>query len=157
MEEAAAATLSDEEILERTDDASEKVRVSPLDPDFIIILFAIAVPADILDFILEWFNILILPKIVLTIVDIVVFIIVGGWIYWRTGKIAQSRKDFIEGLSKKSGKMAQQAGRMEKQLLKNPLGRALMRGGLAFLGELNLYVGLVPFWIILVVFTLREK
>jgi len=155
MEEAAAATLSDEEILERTDDASEKVRVSPLDPDFIIILFAIAVPADILDFILEWFNILILPKIVLTIVDIVVFIIVGGWIYWRTGKIAQSRKDFIEGLSKKSGKMAQQAGRMEKQLLKSPLGRVLVRAGLVFGGEI--FLGLIPFWIILVVFTLREK
>jgi len=152
-------TLSDEDLLERIEDASEGVGVSPLHPDFLIIL-GFAVIVDLFDMIIEWFSILILPKLVLTIIDIVTFLIIGGWIYWRTGKIIQSRKDFVESLAKKSPKMAQQLGKMERTLgriIKSPLSRTLIRAGGALLGELIPYIGLIPFWIISVILTLREK
>jgi len=155
-EEIAEPALSDEEVLEQVEDASEKARVSPLDPDFLIILgFAIIV--DAIDMIIEWFSILVIPKLVLIIFDIVTFIIIGGWIYWRTGKIMQSRKDFVEGLTKKSEKMAKQVAKLERQLLKSPIGRTLIRASLAFLGELIPYIGLIPFWTISVILALREK
>ena len=155
-EEIAEPALSDEEVLEQVEDASERARVSPLDPDFLIILgFAIIV--DAIDMIIEWFSILVIPKLVLIIFDIVTFIIIGGWIYWRTGKIMQSRKDFVEGLTKKSEKMAKQVAKLERQLLKSPIGRTLIRASLAFLGELIPYIGLIPFWTISVILALREK
>jgi len=42
-EEIAEPALSDEEVLEQVKDASEKVRVSPLDPDFLIPFWTILV------------------------------------------------------------------------------------------------------------------
>jgi len=49
---------------------------------------------------------------------------------------------------------------LKKQLakgMKGPLRRTLVRAGIALLGELAPFVGIVPFWSISVILTLKEK
>jgi len=163
------------------------VSISPLDPDFLFFALPLAFAVDSLDIILEITgHIVVIPKIIGIAIDFVTLIILGSWLYWRTGKIAQSKEDYVtklreaaqkgtKQLSKlqKLGKVspkvfdrymrlyAKQMGKIERAAAKaatKPLARTLIRGGLTFLGEVvPLLIGLIPFWIIMVLLSLREE
>ena len=149
------AELSAEQPVE---DAGEKARVSPFDPDFLLFALPFAVFLDALDIVLELTSILVVPKLIGWAMDAFTFAIIGGWIFYRTGKIIKSRQKQQEALQKKMGK---QAAKMQQQVIKGamkgPLRKTLVRAGAALLGELIPFVGLVPFWTISVILTLREE
>ena len=151
----AAAELSAEQPAE---DAGEKAKVSPFDPDFLLFALPFAILVDAVDIVLELTSILVIPKLLGIAMDAFTFAIIGGWIFYRTGKIIKSRQKQQEALQKKMGK---QAAKMQQQLvkgaLKGPLRKTLVRAGAALLGELIPFVGLVPFWTISVILTLREE
>jgi len=140
------------------EDAGEKAKVSPFDPDFLLFALPFAIFVDAVDIVLELTSILVIPKLIGWAIDAFVFAVIGGWIFYRTGKIIKSRQKQQEALQKKMG---QQAAKMQQQLVKGavkgPLRKTLVRAGAALLGELIPFVGLVPFWTISVIFTLREE
>lgn len=166
--------------------AGADVRVSPFDPDFLIFALPFAFAIDILDIILEIAGlVVVVPKIVGIVIDFLTLTILGGWLYWRTGKIAKSKKDYqaklkeavqkgIKRLSKAQklgqvspqvfdrymrlyGKQMGKVGRAAARTATKPLTRTLVRAGLAFLGEIIIIIGLIPCWTIMVILSLREK
>ncbi len=133
-------------------------RVSPFDIDFLCFALPFAIIVDVIDIVLEITSILVIPKVLGMAMDVVTFAIIGGWIYWRTGNIIKSREKQKEALQKKMG---QQATKMQQQLAKGaakgPLRKTLTRAGVAVIGEIIPFVGLIPFWTISVLLTLREE
>jgi hypothetical protein len=158
MAEITKQYLSERDTIGRIEDAGEKARVSPLDPDFLLFALPFALLVDIIDIILELTSILVIPKLIGWAMDAFTFVIIGGWIFYRTGKIIKSRQKQQEALQKKMG---QQATKMQQQLAKavakGPLRKTLVRAGATLIGELIPFVGLVPFWTISVILTLKEK
>lgn len=149
--------LSDKEIIKKIDGAAERERVSPLDPDFLVFVLPFALIVDTLDIIFEFASFIVLPKIIGIAFDVFTFAVIGGWIYWRVGRIVKSREEQKKALQKT---IAKKGATLERQLargLRSPLRRALTRAGITFLGEIAPLVGLVPFWTISVILTLREK
>jgi hypothetical protein len=137
-------------------EGSANAKVSPLDPDFLLMtLFAITL--DGFDAITEILGIALYPKVVGIILDIFTFAIIGFWIYKRTNQIVQSKRQQIEAMQKQIGR---RTAAMQKQLAKaakRPIRRAILRAGIALLGECVWWLGLLPFWTITVVGMLREK
>lgn len=133
-------------------------KVSPLDPDFLVFAMPFAMIVDGLDIILELTGILVIPKLIGMAIDGFVFAALGGWIYLRTSRIIKTKQEQAQALQKQIG---QKAGQMQQQLakgaVKGPLKKTLTRAGVALLGELIPFVGLVPFWTISVIMTLREE
>ncbi|MBI4101370.1 MAG: hypothetical protein HY443_00205 [Candidatus Nealsonbacteria bacterium] len=133
-------------------------KVSPLDPDFLVFALPFAIVVDGLDIILELTGILVIPKLIGMVIDGFVFAAIGGWIYWRTARIIKTKQEQAQALQKQ---MTQKAGQMQQQLtkgaVKGPMKKTLTRAGIALLGELIPFVGLVPFWTISVIMTLKEE
>ena len=160
MAEAVEQYLTDEEIIGRIEDAGEKARVSPFDPDFLCFALPFAIVFDALDIILELTSFIAVPKLIGIAFDVFVFFVLcyPGWIYWRTGKIVKSREEQKQALQKK---MAEKSTKLQQQLArrvtKSALRRTLVRGSIVLLGELIPFVGLIPFWTIAVISTLKEK
>lgn len=166
--------------------AGADASISPLDPDFLLLALPFALAVDVLDVVLEIAGLfIVIPKIFGIAIDFVVLIILGGWLYWRTKKVAQSKRDYVaklrgslqkgvKRLSKlqKLGKVSpkvldryirlygKQMGKMGRAIARattKPLTRTLIRGGLTFLGEiLPFLIGIIPFWTIMVILSLRE-
>ena len=187
VEEALRGLPSDEDIERQIEEAGAIERVFPLDPDFILILFfALAVDAlDIAFVILGILDVYTLSEAISIAIDIAILIFIGGWIGHRTGKIAQSKRDRVKAIQKniqqiakrmgtfqKAGKVpnevferymrrySKQMGRMGRttaQAARSPVGKTLLRSGIAFLGEIIPIIGVIPFWTITVILTLREK
>jgi len=153
-----AETTAELSAEQSTENAGEKARVSPLDPDFICFALPFAIIVDAIDIILELTSIFVLPKAIGIAMDIITFTIIGGWIYWRIGRISKSREEqkraFQKQLAQKSTQMQQQ---LAKGITKGPLRKTFIRVGATLLGELIPFVGLLPFWTISVILTLREK
>lgn len=137
-------------------EAVNKSRVGPLDPDFLIVLF-LALIFDALDIVLELTGVFVIPKLIGMAFDSLTLALIGGWIYWRTSRITKAREQQKQALQKQ---ITQKAGQMQKQLArgaaKGPMKKTLLRAGIALLGELLPFVGLVPFWTISVIMTLKE-
>lgn len=132
-------------------------RVSPLDPDFLLITF-FAIALDGLDIVTEIFSIALYPKAVGIVLDVFTFFIIGGWIYARTKKIAQSKKQQVESITKQlEGRVSQMQKQLAKSAAKNPATKTLLREGITLLGEIIPFLGLLPFWTISVILVLREK
>lgn len=166
--------------------AGAEAAISPLDPDFLLFALPFAFSVDALDGILEIAGlVVVIPKIIGIVIDVVVLLILGGWLYWRTGKIEKSKREKVATLRKgvqkgikqlsklqKIGKVSPKVferymrlygkqmgkiGRAAAKATRKPLTRVLIRGGLTFLGELIIILGIIPFWTIMVVLALREK
>ncbi len=178
------ALPNEKEIESQIEEAGAKERVGPMDPDFLIILF-FAVIVDAIDIVLELTSFLVIPKLIGIVIDAIVFLIIGGWMYWRTKKISESKKAALSGITKslqsqvkklerlrKIGKVDQkvfdryvrrytkQMGKMGTSLAKaarSPFGRTIIKSSLACLGEIIVIIGLIPFWTISVVLMLREE
>lgn len=160
---------------------SDQKRVSALDPDFILIVF-FAMIMDGLDIL---FELLVIGKPFGILFDIFTFIIIVGWMSWRMGKIAESKKarqlalqrafqQVIKRLEKlkKIGKVSDKvfgrymrrygqrmgkSGRLLTRIIRSPWVRSSIRGTLVLLGEIFWLIGLIPFWTISVIWMLREK
>lgn len=150
--------LADEEILTRIEKASGTERIFPIDPDFLLIL-GLAVVIDLTDIFLEILGMagLGIPKGVGIAMDGFSFALIGGWIFWRTNKMVKKKREVIQALKKTIEKRAAGLRRQVTKAARSPLRRVLLRGGAALVGELIPLVGLIPFWTITVILTLREK
>jgi len=125
----------------------ERSRVHPLDPDFLIFALPLALIFDAIDIILEATAILVVPKLLGMLFDVFVFALLGGWVYWRTGKIEKAKS------GQERYKMQGQVSRKVQRVFL----RVLRRVGLVFLAELIVFIGILPLWTIMVISTLREK
>lgn len=185
MAEAEGEILTNTEIQDQINKAGEAARVSPFNPDFLLFALPFAFVVDALDIVLELTGILIIPKLIGIGIDVFTFVVIIGWIYWRVKKIEESKRTRqtalrraaqrgIQRLAKlqKIGKVSPQVferylrrygqqmgrgGRLIAGVARKPLTRTLIRGGIVLLGEIVWLVGLIPFWTIAVVLTLREK
>ncbi len=167
--------------------AGAEAGISPLDPDFLLFALPFAFAIDSLDVVLEIAGIFTggITKAIGIVIDVVVLLILGGWLYWRTGEIAKSKRDRVATLRKTVqkgikqlsklqkigkvppkvferymrlyGKQMGKIGRAAARTAGKPLTKVLIRGGLTFLGELAFILGIIPFWTIMVVLALREK
>jgi len=139
-------------------EAVEKSRVHPLDPDFLVFAMPFAMLVDALDIILEITGIVIIPKLIGMVFDGFTFAVISWWMYTRVKRIAQTREQMKGGAAQKLQKGQQ---KLQQQLAKfaqrGPLRKVLLRGGITLLGELIPFVGILPFWTITVFSTLREK
>ena len=184
--EAAETFPGEEEIEIQINEAGAEAGISPLDPDFLLFALPFAFAVDSLDIVLEIAGLFVaIPKIIGIVIDVIVLIILGSWLYWRVEKIAKSKRERvatlrstvekgIKQLSKlqKVGKVSPQVferymrlygkqmgkiGRAAAKTAGKPLAKTAIKGGLTFLGELIIILGLIPFWTIMVVLALREK
>ena len=156
--------FSEGQIMERIDDAGEKARVGPLDPDFLLILLLVAIPFDIVFAVLEIVALFTaeLPKLISIPLNIIPFIIICGWSVWRTGQMIKRReeqkKSLEKAITKQSAALQKQlTGQMAKKGARVMVRRVLIRGAIAFLGGVVPIVALIPFWTITVILTLKEK
>lgn len=163
------------------------VSISPFDPDFLLFALPFAFIVDALDIFFEVGGIVVIPKIIGIIIDFIISLILvfPGWMYWRLGKIEKSKREYREKLQRAVQKSinqlskAQKLGKVspqvferymrlyEKQMgtiskaaaraVRKPAARALVRGGILFLGEIVWILGVIPFWTIGVLLALREK
>ncbi len=163
MAETATLEKQEEEAPEGQDSAQEqeaveKSRVHPLDIDFLVFAMPFAMIMDGLDIILEITGIFVIPKLLGMALDAFTFIVISWWMYTKVKRIAQTRdqmkKGAVQKLQRGQQKLQQQLARSAQR---GPLRKVLLRGGIALLGELIPFVGLIPFWSITVFSTLREK
>jgi hypothetical protein len=177
---------SEEDVEMEIETAGAEAGVSPLDFDFLLFALPFAFAVDALDIVLEIAGaFVVVPKIIGIVIDFVTLLILGGWLYWRLGKIEKSKKERqadlektvqkgIQQLSKlqKTGKVSPQVfdrymrlygkqmgtiGKAAARAARKPATRALIRGGLTFLAECAFILGIIPFWTIMVILALREK
>ena len=142
----------------REQEAVEKSRVHPLDPDFLVFALPVAMIFDALDIILELTAVFVIPKIIGIVIDAFVFIVISWWMYTRVKRIAQTREQMKKGAAQKLQKGQQKLQQqLAKSVQRGPLRKVLLRGGITLLGELVPFVGILPFWTITVFSTLREK
>ena len=148
---AEATTATQELAQQQAQEKEEKQsRVHFFDPDFLLIILPFALLVDSLDIILELTSFLIIPKLVGLVIDFVTTFIIGGWMYWRIGKILKS-KQRRQAIAKKTGRGVSRA------LMRGPLRKIIMRLGLVVFIEAIPVVGILFAWTVAVVLTLREK
>lgn len=141
----------------------EMSRVHFLDPDFLVFAMPFAVLIDLVDIILELTSFVVIPKLLGMVADVVTFAIIGGWMYWRTGRMADAKKQQQEQMGKKLAEKASQLSKKAKKqvaqkvVAKQASKKVFARMGLVLIGELIPFVGLIPFWTISVISTLRKK
>ena len=148
---AEATTATQELAQQQAQEKEEKQsRVHFFDPDFLLIILPFALLVDSLDILLELTSFLVIPKIIGLVIDFVTMFIIGGWMYWRVGKILKS-KQRRQAIAKKTGKGVGRA------LMRGPLRKIIMRLGLVVFIEAIPVVGILFAWTVAVVLTLREK
>lgn len=149
---------TEEEMVEEVELAGERERIHPFDPDFLMVLsMAFLFDAlDILFTIIQFLTGFTLGTFISWMADVVVLGIIGGWMFSRIQKIAQSKQQAVQTFKTTIEKAATFQAQIAKGI-QSPLTRTLSRAGAGFIGELIPLVGLIPFWTITVVLTLREK
>jgi len=147
----------------------ERARIQILDPDFISIFF-IAVMVDALDII----NLTGVGKILTILIDMFIAIIMFGWQAWRTQKAenakyeaemlletytqdvrGRKRVSAIRSISRsalRAKKLGGNTGRLGRVVM-----RTLGRVGLFAIAEIIPFLGLIPWWTILVILAFRQK
>src|SRR3989338_8503851 len=82
-------------------EAVEKSRVHPLDPDFLVFAMPFAFLVDALDIVLELTAVFIIPKAIGIVIDAFVFVVISWWMYKRVKKITQTRDQMKQGATQK--------------------------------------------------------
>ncbi|MBI2644359.1 MAG: hypothetical protein HYW95_02550 [Candidatus Wildermuthbacteria bacterium] len=131
---------------QKTEGGQEKARVSPFEVDFLLV-FLFATIVDVVDIILEILSFLIVPKLFGIFLDAVTFVGITYWVYQKTNRIETAKERGFRGLSPQT----------KRRYQRKALTKALRKVGLTCAGELIPFVGLVPFWTLRVLSTLREK
>jgi F0F1-type ATP synthase membrane subunit b/b' len=113
---------TEEEQETKIQEASEEVRVSPFDVDFILILFLVAIPADLLSIVLTIIALFTetIGWWVWLLIDILISFPIYLWIKWRLNKIAKSKEERKREVEKFLRQRAQaleaEATRLEKNV-----------------------------------------
>ncbi len=170
------------EYIPETEETEPAMMVSPLDPDWILMLF-FAIFVDLVDFIIILLGLLDIWTITSAVswaIDGAVLAFIGGWMFWRIGQMVKSKKQRQEALIKKFEKQRanlKKLGKSSKTIdkalsqaqkglakLAKPFRKVLTKAGLTFLAETGLFmwvvgliIGLIPFWTISVFLMLRER
>ena len=152
--------------------------ISPFDPDWLLML-AVAALADIITAVIALLGILdmwTITTVIAIAVDGFFFAVIGGWSYWRTNQMMQSKRERQEATVKRmeqqieklqkigKGEQAQAAEKGFKvaqkalaSLTRKAFVKALARFGAVLLGKIIPLVGLFPLWTISVFTMLWEK
>jgi len=152
--------------------------ITPFDIDWIIML-AFAMLADLVTAVIVVLGIIDLFTISTGIniaIDVNVFVIIGGWAWWRTSEMGKSKRQQqeatvkkMEGQVQKLQKIGQKEGvqaaeqglkaaqKVMASLMRKAFVKSLARFGAILLGTLIPLVGLIPFWTISVFSMLWEK
>ena len=178
---------NEEKIAIKIEVAGTEAGISPLDPDFLLFALPFAFINDLILAVLEILMLFTkgATKIIAIVVNIIVLIILGSWMHWRLKRIEKNKKDYADSLKKAAlfgikklsklqkigdvspkvferyirlyGKQMGKIGRATAKAATKPLTKALIRGGLSALGGFIVILGLIPFWTIMVILSLREK
>lgn len=153
----AQQTQASQQAQEAADRQVEAARVGPFDIDFMFVLL-VAVFVDGLDVILELTGVLIVPKLIGMVIDVLTLGL-GFWAQSRTGRIIEAKTHRETMGQQISQQMTQRARGAQTQLAsaRNPVRRVWLRMFAVFLLELIPFVGLLPMWTITIVGTLRQK
>jgi len=153
-----------ESVNRKIDETLDSAKVFFLDPDFIF-LFMIAVVTDAMDIFLH-------PTgfgLAITIpIDILVFFIMLAWSFARGTRVENAKEearalleqyiDAAEGKAVKRAKRLRLATRIARTKRgKRILIRVLRRVGLAAVASLVPFLGMIPWWTILMILALRER
>lgn len=126
---------------------NEKKKVRPLDPDFIIMFF-LAFFFDSLDLLFDGSTTIIqipIGKIIGIILDVFTLIVIGGWLWYRSGSL---------GGTKKSKDAMAKVGKKLAPVLKRMVPATIIEiGSGAGLG-LTSWIGIFPSWVVAVLSTL---
>ena len=142
----------------------ESALTNPLGVAFPIFL-GLALLADALDIVLEISGIVVIPKLIGIALDILTLPI-GWWVAKRTGEIisAREKRDQMrqQQAQQREQRTAQHAQRIQAAKegisgTRNPARKAWRKIILFFLLELIPFVGIIPFWTIAVIGTLRTR
>lgn len=155
-------------------DKLEGAKVRVFDADFIFI-FTLAIHTDALDII----NLTGVGKILTIVIDIILFFLMLLWRIWRSNMIENAKEEanqaleaYVEGTGgrKRIGatraiaKSAAKGGIRRSTRVaarRGVLGKAAMgslrKVGLAAVAEIIPFLGLIPWWTILVLLSLKEK
>ncbi len=139
-------TLSDEEL-----NAVQLGKVSPFDPDFILILIFALICDLVIDPLFETIG---LPTIIAPIVgralDILTVFIIGGWIYWRSKQFVLPEK-LAQGLKGMESKMMTKIqAKIQKKVASKAMRRVLVRAGGAFAIEMVPGIAIFTSWVVAV-------
>ncbi len=103
-------------ILEQAENDAEKMKsnakISALDPDFIVILFFIAIPFDIILGILAIFDAFVIPWILGMVISFIPFGIIVVWHHMRTSDISKTK----ESIKKRVDKIREEVEKHKKEL-----------------------------------------
>lgn len=130
-------------------------KISPLDPDFLVFAFPLAIMTDIVDIFLES---LIVTHAFAIGVDFIDLFVLGGWMYYRFNRIEQAKTRKNKGTALTAAKLKNSGQQLKsgKSGVKfsgrrSPLGRVFWREGIAFLLELTPLISALPFQTIAVI------
>jgi len=121
----------------------EKRKVGPLDPDFVIMFF-FAFFFDALDLLLDGSTTISqipIGKIIGVILDILTLIIIGGWLWYKSGSL---------GSTKKSTESLKKVGKKLGPVLKRMVPATLIEVGSGLGLGLTSWIGIFPSWTIAV-------
>jgi len=142
----------------------DSAKVFFLDPDFIL-LFTIAVLTDALDILLHPTG----AGLFITIpIDIAVFFLMMVWGLFRGQRVENAKEEartlleqYINAAQSKSVKRARRL-RLASRIIRTKVGtrifiRVLIRVSLAAVVSFIPFLGMIPWWTILIILALREK
>jgi hypothetical protein len=138
----------------------DKAGVNALDADFIL-LFLFAMIMDALDIL----HITLVGIIITTILDALLFCIMFVWDYIRGKRIEnakQEAEDLLNEYTKQQGGAAGRAARITRFTVRTGVTRRLLirtlrRVGLVAIAEFIPFLGMMPWWTILMLLALRRK
>ena len=135
----------------------ESTLTNPLGAAFPIFL-GLAFLADAIDIVLEIAGIVVIPKLIGIVLDILTLPI-GWWVAKRTGEIISAREKRDQMRQQQAQQHAQriQAAKEGINGTRNPARKAWRKIILFFFLELIPFVGIIPFWTIAVIGTLRTR
>ncbi len=157
-------------------------RVSPLDPDFLLILF-FAMGSDFIIAAIAVFDALVLTWIIRVLISVVPFLVILLWSISRTGKLSKVKERVNDKINevkkiveqqrqilaeKQAGKVAvkgtgkaatKKAGQVAaKKTAVKATGKTAAKKGIAAVGLTNFpIIGIIPFYTIWALSTLKEK
>ena len=142
---------------------AESKRIEATDIDFIVILiFAIIVDSvDSILTILQFITAFTIGEALSLGLDNLATFIITLWMLYRLREMARSKQQIVQQLQQRMGEkakmMQKELKQIEQKATRAPLRRVLLRVVAGFILELIPLVGLIPWWTITVVLTLREK
>ena len=160
MAEAAVATPQELQAQERqSQQEQERSRVHPMDPDFLLLAFPLALLLDLLSYVFMGLD----AGIVAAVINIVLGGLLVLWMVLRGMRLDQAKQPYKQAVkTARMGKAGLQPRRAAAQQMARAGGRRvssklLRRALIMYVGNSIPILNFIPFWTIGVILTLREK